>query len=119
VRRGHDPHEHRLARRAAAGDDAVSAEGVSSDVAAAIPTAASRPEAIAAGPDGAVWFLENAANQIGRIATDGSITEWWLRARGVLAPVRGRGPSHGLPGLARPAPLIRTVRRPPALRPAR
>ena len=39
-----------------------------------IPTPASVPTDIAAGPDGALWFLE--ANKIGRITTSGTITEY-------------------------------------------
>ena len=31
---------------------------------------------ITAGPDGALWFTERARNSIGRIATDGKITEF-------------------------------------------
>ncbi len=34
------------------------------------------PIGIAAGPDGAVWFVENGVNRIGRIATDGTITDY-------------------------------------------
>ena len=33
----------------------------------AIPTAAAMPIGVAEGPDGAVWFAENAANKIGRL----------------------------------------------------
>ena len=29
-----------------------------------------------AGPDGAFWFIENGANQIGRITPEGAITEY-------------------------------------------
>jgi virginiamycin B lyase len=41
-----------------------------------VPTAASHLGEIAAGPDGALWFTEEVANNIGRIATDGTITEY-------------------------------------------
>jgi virginiamycin B lyase len=34
------------------------------------------PEGITTGPDGPVWFTEYTGNRIGRIATDGSITEF-------------------------------------------
>lgn len=34
-----------------------------------IPTPASRPTGIVAGPDGAIWFTESDGNQIGRLAT--------------------------------------------------
>jgi virginiamycin B lyase len=40
-----------------------------------IPTASSKPADITAGPDGALWFTENAGNQIGRITTAGVITD--------------------------------------------
>jgi hypothetical protein len=41
-----------------------------------VPTAGSAPFQIAAGPDGALWFTENSANQIGRITTTGVVTEY-------------------------------------------
>ena len=39
-----------------------------------IPTTNSQPVQIVSGPDGALWFTEVAGNQIGRITTDGTIT---------------------------------------------
>ena len=42
----------------------------------AIPTSASEPGGIVAGPDGAVWFVETAVNKIARISSDGIITEY-------------------------------------------
>ena len=39
-------------------------------------TADSGPDGIARGPDGAMWFTEYSADQIGRIAADGSVTEY-------------------------------------------
>jgi streptogramin lyase len=44
----------------------------------AIPTAASSPQSITLGPDGALWFTETGANKIGRITTSGAITEFPL-----------------------------------------
>jgi streptogramin lyase len=41
-----------------------------------IPTTASHPTRIAAGPDGDLWFIETFANKIGRITTSGAITEF-------------------------------------------
>jgi streptogramin lyase len=41
-----------------------------------VPTAMSQPAGIAAGPDGALWFTEFSANQIGRITTAGVVTEY-------------------------------------------
>ena len=43
-----------------------------------IPTANSSPVEIKTGPDGALWFTENAGNKIGRITTSGQITEFAL-----------------------------------------
>src|SRR5436305_10880648 len=43
-----------------------------------IPTANSNPEAIAAGPDGNLWFAERNANQVGRVTPTGTITEFTL-----------------------------------------
>jgi virginiamycin B lyase len=55
-----------------------------------IPTAGSFPGGIAAGPDGALWFTEQYANQIGRLTTNGSFTEFG----GLSAPRPGYpGPS--------------------------
>ena len=42
------------------------------------PTAGSQPWAIAAGPDGNLWFTENTGNKIGRITTVGVVTEFSL-----------------------------------------
>jgi streptogramin lyase len=39
-------------------------------------TAASEPRAIAAGPDGNLWFGEASANKVGRITTTGTVTEF-------------------------------------------
>ncbi len=41
-----------------------------------IPTGGSEPLALAAGPDGNVWFTENLQNKIGRIEPSGRITEF-------------------------------------------
>lgn len=59
-----------------------------------VPTAASAPNGIAVGPDGALWFVENTGNKIGRITTAGSITEFPIptpnaRAIGIAAGVDG------------------------------
>src|SRR5207237_1184647 len=42
------------------------------------------PEAIATGPDGALWFTEFSTNQIGRITTAGAITEFTVPGAGGL-----------------------------------
>src|SRR5207244_13350230 len=41
-----------------------------------LPTANSLPLGMTAGPDGALWFTEFNANQIGRITTGGTVTEF-------------------------------------------
>jgi streptogramin lyase len=41
-----------------------------------IPTGGSEPSAIAAGPDGDMWFTEAAGDKIGRITMTGQITEY-------------------------------------------
>jgi len=42
------------------------------------PTAGSAPIGIVTGPDGALWFAENGASKVGRITTDGVVTEYPL-----------------------------------------
>ena len=42
------------------------------------------PRGIMAGPDDAMWFVESGADQIGRITTDGVITEYPLPTRGTV-----------------------------------
>jgi virginiamycin B lyase len=48
----------------------------------AIPSAASLPQGITLGPDGALWFAERNAKAIGRIAADGTIAEFFLPPTG-------------------------------------
>lgn len=43
-----------------------------------VPTASSGPLDIVSGPDGALWFTEQNADRIGRITTEGEITEFPL-----------------------------------------
>jgi virginiamycin B lyase len=50
-----------------------------------LPRPHSDPAQIVAGPDGALWFTEQAGYRIGRITTDGEISEFPLRPG--LAPV--------------------------------
>jgi streptogramin lyase len=40
------------------------------------PTSGSAPTGITTGPDGALWFTEQFANQIGRVTTSGAFTEY-------------------------------------------
>ncbi|HEY7401372.1 MAG TPA: hypothetical protein VH989_10820 [Actinomycetota bacterium] len=44
----------------------------------AIPAAASLPQGITQGSDGAFWFTERTSNAVGRVAADGTITEYPL-----------------------------------------
>jgi len=46
----------------------------------AIPTANSGVYDLISGPDGALWFTESKANQLGRITTDGVVTEYPLNS---------------------------------------
>jgi virginiamycin B lyase len=48
-----------------------------------LPTPNSRPSAITTGPDGALWFTE-AVGKIGRITTQGIITEFQIKGGGIL-----------------------------------
>lgn len=47
-----------------------------------VPTGASGPHDIILGPDGALWFAETTANQLGRVSTAGVISEFPLRSLG-------------------------------------
>jgi trimeric autotransporter adhesin len=38
--------------------------------------ASTSPSGICKGPDGALWFTEEATNRLGRLALDGTISEW-------------------------------------------
>src|SRR5262249_35336943 len=49
-----------------------------------IPTSQTDPGGIVAGPDGALWFVETAANKIGRISTDGVVTEYSVPTAGAI-----------------------------------
>jgi virginiamycin B lyase len=58
------------------------------------PTLESFPWEIAAGPDGNLWFTENFVSKIGRITTEGVITEFQVPNLGGANQVIGitRGP---------------------------
>jgi virginiamycin B lyase len=47
-----------------------------------IPAGPSGPDGITTGPDGALWFTETGANQIGRITTAGVITKFKIPTAG-------------------------------------
>ena len=59
-----------------------------------LPTPASRPSAITTGPDGALWFTEF-GGKIGRITTQGSITEFPIKGDGILHSITA-GPDGAL-----------------------
>lgn len=61
-----------------------------------VPTADSRPTGIAAGPDGALWFTENSANQIGRITPQGSVTEFPIPTAGSRPTAIAAGPDGAM-----------------------
>ena len=46
-----------------------------------VPGSETLPRGIMTGPDGAMWFTESGANQIGRITADGVITEYPIPGR--------------------------------------
>ncbi len=55
----------------------------------ALPTKDSWPGGITVGPDGAIWFVETGANQIGRITSDGKITEYAVPTAHAINPYQG------------------------------
>lgn len=60
-----------------------------------IPTAESGPGFIAAGPDGALWFVES-ANKIGRVTTSGSFSEFMIPTANASAQTIIAGPDGNL-----------------------
>ncbi|MGI8808833.1 MAG: Vgb family protein [Acidimicrobiales bacterium] len=62
----------------------------------ALPTAASGPLALVAGPDGNIWFVELAANKIGRITASGDISEFPIPTAGAAPSSIARGPDSNL-----------------------
>jgi virginiamycin B lyase len=54
-----------------------------------LPTPDSLPGGIVLGPDGALWFYETGANQIGRISLDGRITEYPIPTPGASLERQG------------------------------
>jgi virginiamycin B lyase len=61
-----------------------------------ITTIDSQPFDITAGPDGALWFVEQAGNKIGRITTAGSITEFSIPTPGSKPSSITAGPDGAL-----------------------
>jgi streptogramin lyase len=66
------------------------------------PTAGSNPAGITTGPDGALWFTEFGANQIGRITTAGVITEFPIPTAGSEPQGITTGPARGSGGVEGP-----------------
>src|SRR6185503_16206098 len=48
-----------------------------------IPTIGAHAGGIKVGPDGALWFVETTTQQIGRISTEGVVTEFSLEEGGI------------------------------------
>src|ERR1700716_2896907 len=61
-----------------------------------VPTAASAPEGIAAGPDGNLWFTEEHGQKIGQITTSGSFSEFSLPTATSDAAEIAAGPDGNL-----------------------
>src|SRR5215471_9576997 len=61
-----------------------------------VPTPASAPAGIAAGPDGSLWFAESAGNKIGRITMAGVLTEYPIPTPGSHPSLLGEGPDGAL-----------------------
>jgi virginiamycin B lyase len=61
-----------------------------------VPTPAGAPTGIVTGPDGAIWFTEAGANQIGRISTSGVITEFPVTTAGGAPTAITAGPDGAL-----------------------
>ena len=51
-----------------------------------VPTASAGPYDIVTGPDGYLWFTEEVGNKIGRIGTDGTVTNEFSISAGVATP---------------------------------
>ncbi len=54
-----------------------------------LPTSGALPGGIVVGSDGALWFYETGSNQIGRISTDGQITEFPILTANASQPNQG------------------------------
>ncbi len=51
-----------------------------------IPTASSAPAGMTPGPDGALWFIENGGNNVGRMTPDGGVTNEYAIPTASSAP---------------------------------
>src|SRR5437867_12031694 len=61
-----------------------------------IPTGASVPDGVAAGPDGNVWFTEAEGNKVGEITPEGAITEYSIPTQNSLPTGITAGPDGNL-----------------------
>lgn len=61
-----------------------------------IPTASSNSQAMVSGSDGALWFVEEGSNKIGRITTSGVVTEYPIPTSGAAAFYITSGPDQAL-----------------------
>lgn len=61
-----------------------------------VPTPVGRPQGIASGPDGAVWFTEEPGNKIGRITSSGIIDEFPIPTAGAWPYGITAGPDGNL-----------------------
>lgn len=61
-----------------------------------VPTAGSNPAGITAGPDGNVWFAEQAASKLGKLTTGGSFTEYTVPTAGSSPQRITTGPDGNL-----------------------
>lgn len=75
-----------------------------------------QPAGITAGPDGNLWFTEEAGNKIGRITTGGAITEFPIPSPSSLPVEITPGPD-GRSGSPNRAPTTSRGSRPPASSP--
>jgi streptogramin lyase len=78
IRSPHRPRPYRPALEALEGR-ALPSAGVTEFP---VPTPGSGPVGITAGPDGNLWFTENAANQVGRITPAGAVREFPILTSG-------------------------------------
>ena len=60
-----------------------------------LPGSVSRPEAIVAGPDGALWFTQSSASRMGRVTTAGAFSQFRL-PRGSEPDVVAAGPDGAI-----------------------
>jgi hypothetical protein len=62
----------------------------------AVPTPGSLPYGITAGPDGAIWFTEDARRKIGRVSTSGIVEEFSVPFEGGFLARIASGPDQAM-----------------------